>query len=159
MTVASISSDFIVRTVPSSDEAAVASLLDRASRRNAPLERRVARIVEDVRRDGDTALLAYAQQFDQLVEPMEVSREEIRRGARTVPPAVRTALATAADHIRRVASKQVPRGWVVAAHGRRANRAARAPARPRRLLRAGRPLSAPVVSAHDRHPGTRGRGR
>ncbi len=113
MTVASISSDFIVRTVPSSDEAAVASLLDRASRRNAPLERRVARIVEDVRRDGDTALLAYAQQFDKLVEPMEVPREEIRRGARTVPPAVRTALATAADHIRRVASKQVPRGWVV----------------------------------------------
>jgi histidinol dehydrogenase len=113
VTVGSISNEFTVRTIPSSDEAAVASLLDRATRRNPPLERRVARIVEEVRRDGDRALLAYARQFDNLVEPMEVSREEMRRGARAVPPEVRTAIVTAADHIRRVASRQVPRGWTV----------------------------------------------
>ena len=81
MTVGSTSNEFTVRTIASADDAAVASLLDRATRRNPPLERRVARIVEDVRRDGDRALLAYAKQFDNLAGPMEVSREEMRRGA------------------------------------------------------------------------------
>jgi histidinol dehydrogenase len=113
VTVRGSSTDFTVRIVPSSDEAAVASLLDRSARRNAPLERRVARIVEHVRRDGDPALLAYAKQFDGLSGPMEVSREEIRRGARAAPAALRDALTRAADHIRRVAAKQVPRGWTV----------------------------------------------
>ena len=113
MTVGSIRNEFTVRTIPSADEAAVASLLERATRRNPSLERRVARIVEDVRRDGDRALIAYARQFDNLVEPMEVSREEMRRGARTVAPEVRAAIVTAAAHIRRVAARQVPRGWTV----------------------------------------------
>ncbi|MEN3336938.1 MAG: histidinol dehydrogenase [Acidobacteriota bacterium] len=113
MTVARTTHAFTVRTIPSSDTAAVASLLERAARRDPALERRVARIVEHVRRDGDTALLAYATQFDGLAGPMEVSREEMRRGARTVPADVRGAIGRAADHIRKVALKQVPRGWIV----------------------------------------------
>jgi histidinol dehydrogenase len=105
--------EFTVRIIPSTDAPAVAALLDRATVRNATLERRVARIVEHVRRDGDAAVLGYAKQFDGLSGPVEVSREEIRRGARGVPGDVREAIATAAGHIRRVAEKQVPRGWVV----------------------------------------------
>jgi histidinol dehydrogenase len=113
VTVARTTHEFTVRTIPSSDTAAVASLLDRPARRDPALERRVARIVEHVRRDGDTALLAYATQFDAMAGPMEVTREEIRRGARTAPADVRDAIGRAADHIRKVALKQVPRGWIV----------------------------------------------
>jgi histidinol dehydrogenase len=105
--------EFTVRIIPSTDAPAVAALLDRATVRNATLERRVARIVEHVRRDGDAAVLGYAKQFDGLSGPVEVSRDEIRRGARGVPGDVREAIATAAEHIRRVAERQVPRGWVV----------------------------------------------
>jgi histidinol dehydrogenase len=105
--------DLIVRIIPSADAPAVASLLDREARRNAALERRVARIVDHVRREGDEAVLAYAKQFDGLADSVEVSREEIRSGARRVPRDVRDAIATAAEHIRRVAERQVPRGWVV----------------------------------------------
>jgi histidinol dehydrogenase len=112
VTVPPRTSDFIVRIIPSADGRAVASLLDRSARRNASLERRVARIVEHVRRDGDAALISYAEQLDGLAAPMEVPRDEIRRGAREVPRAVRDAIATAADHIRRVAARQVPKGWV-----------------------------------------------
>jgi histidinol dehydrogenase len=112
VTVPPRTSDFIVRIIPSADGPAVASLLDRSARRNASLERRVARIVEHVRRDGDAALISYAEQLDGLAAPMEVPRDEIRRGAREVPRAVRDAIATAADHIRRVAERQVPKGWV-----------------------------------------------
>lgn len=89
------------------------ALLDRAARRSAAVERRVARIVEDVRSGGDEALLRYARQFDGLQgSAIEVTRTEIARGARRVPAAVRDAVATAAAHIRRVAARQVPNGWV-----------------------------------------------
>jgi histidinol dehydrogenase len=105
--------EFTVRIIPATDAPAVAALLDRATRRNSTLERRVARIVEHVRRDGDAAVLGYARQFDGLSAPVEVPRDEIRRGARGVARDVRDAIAIAAGHIRRVAEKQVPRGWVV----------------------------------------------
>jgi histidinol dehydrogenase len=105
--------EFTVRIIQSTDVAAVASLLDRRAGRNPVLERRVARIVEHVRRDGDAALFAYAKQFDNLDGPMEVPAGDIRRGARGVSSDIREAIETAADHIRRVAEKQVPRGWVV----------------------------------------------
>lgn len=100
-----------MRIVESSDAGAVASLLDRAPRRDVPLERRVARIVTAVRDGGDRALLAYARQFDRLAGPIEVTREEIRDGAAAVPPDVRNAIRTAARHIRHVARRQLPRGW------------------------------------------------
>jgi len=113
VTVQRSSSTFAIRIIPSADAAAVDSLVGRSGRRNAALERRVARIVEHVRRDGDTALLAYARQFDGLAGPVEVSRDEIRRGARTVPREVRDAIRTAGEHIRRVAARQVPAGWTM----------------------------------------------
>jgi histidinol dehydrogenase len=113
VTVARSSTAFTVRIILSSDAAAVTSLLEPGARRNAPLERRVARIVEHVRHDGDAALLAYAARFDGLTGPMEVPRDEIRRGARAVPAEVRRAIENAANHIRKVAGRQVPRGWVV----------------------------------------------
>lgn len=111
---AGAASGFEARIVASTDRAAVSALLDRAARRSAAVERRVARIVEDVRSGGDDALMLYARQFDGLAgSAIEVTRAEIARGARRVPPAVRDAIATAAAHIRRVAERQVPRGWVV----------------------------------------------
>ena len=42
----------------------------------------------------------------------EVSADEIRAAAQGVPAPVRAAIRTAARHIRHVAAKQVPRGWV-----------------------------------------------
>ena len=104
---------FDVRIIPSTDGRAVAALLDRRSQRDAALERRVAAIVERVRREGDRALRAYARRFDGLTGPMEISGEEIRASVRDVPADVRRAIVTAARHIRRVARKQVPAGWSV----------------------------------------------
>ncbi|MDQ3349926.1 MAG: histidinol dehydrogenase, partial [Acidobacteriota bacterium] len=113
MTVQRSPSAFTIRIIGSADAAAVTALLDRSTLRNAALERRVARIVEHVRRDGDTALMEYARQFDGLAAPLEVSRDEIRRGARSVPREVRDAIRTAGEHIRRVAVRQVPAGWTM----------------------------------------------
>jgi histidinol dehydrogenase len=101
----------LIRIVESSDEQAVAALLDRAPGRDPDLERRVARLVSDVRRRGDAALLSYAKKFDGLTGDVEVTRREIERGAASVASDVRRAIAAAARNIRHVAKRQVPRGW------------------------------------------------
>ncbi|MBI4263761.1 MAG: histidinol dehydrogenase [Acidobacteria bacterium] len=100
-----------MRIVESTNRRAVRALLAPARTRDAATERRVARIVADVRREGDRALVRYARRFDGLEGPLEVTRAEMRERARQVPPSVRAAVRTAARHIRAVARRQVPRGW------------------------------------------------
>ena len=101
----------MIRTIQSSDERAVAALLDRASARDPAFERRVARIVGDVRRRGDAALISYAKRFDKLSGAIEITRAEMERGAASVPTDVRRAITAAARNIRHVARRQVPKGW------------------------------------------------
>lgn len=102
-----------MRILDSADRGRITALLDRKPSRNPAVERRVAGIVARVARDGDRALLAYARTLDQLEGPLEVSAAEMRGAARQLPRDVRTAIGTAARHIRRVALKQVPREWTV----------------------------------------------
>jgi histidinol dehydrogenase len=103
----------MIRIITSDDDRGVAALLDRRPGRDPAVERRVARIVERVRVDGDRALLAFARKFDGLAGPMEITSDEMEAGARAVPAHVRTAIRLAATHIRRVARKQVPATWTV----------------------------------------------
>jgi histidinol dehydrogenase len=100
-----------MRIIVSSDTRAVARLVDRRPLAASGIERRVHAIVEDVRRGGDRAVMAYARQYDRIDGPVEVTRDEIADGVRQAPVQVRRALATAARHIRKVAKAQVPRGW------------------------------------------------
>jgi histidinol dehydrogenase len=100
-----------MRIVHSSERARVAQLLRPSQVRDAATERTVARIVGDVRRRGDAALLAYARRFDRLDGALEITAEEMRSAAASVPAPVRRALRLAARHIRSVARRQVPRGW------------------------------------------------
>ena len=101
----------MIRIVDSTNRRAVGALLSPERTRDAATERRVARIVSTVRRDGDRALVRYARELDRLEGPIEVSRDEMRSAAREVPAPVRAALRSAAKHIRAVATRQVPRGW------------------------------------------------
>ena len=101
----------VIRIVDGRDERTLAALLDRSAKRDLAFERRVARIVSDVRRRGDAAVLSYAKRFDKLTEAVEVTRTEMERGAAAVESDVRRAIAAAARNIRHVARRQVPRGW------------------------------------------------
>ena len=101
----------MIKIVESTNRRAVNALLSPERTRDAATERRVAGIVGAVRRDGDRAVLRYARELDGLTGAIEVSRDEMRRAALEVPSAVRSALRTAAKHIRVVAARQVPRGW------------------------------------------------
>ena len=97
-----------MKIIESSNRRAVQRLVTRHEGTDAAIERRVAQIVGGVRRRGDRALRDYARRFDGVTGPLEVSRREIRQGARQTPAAVRRAIQEAARHIRRVASQQVP---------------------------------------------------
>ena len=73
----------------------------------------VQRIVNDVRKKGDRALLKYAAQFDGLTDLtlLRVSVEEMAEAWEAVAPAMRQALTTASDQIRAFAVNQLPATW------------------------------------------------
>lgn len=100
-----------MRIVDSSDEQAIAAILDRSSARSPQVEDAVARLVADVRQRGDEAVREYASRFDGLEGAFEIPRAEIARAARTVAPDVKRAIKAAARNIRHVAARQVPRAW------------------------------------------------
>lgn len=101
----------MLKIVDAGNRRAVRALLAAGRAGDAATERRVARIVADVRRGGDRTLRTYARRFDGLDGAIEVSPAEMRDAAADVPRAVRAALRAAARNIRRVARRQVPRGW------------------------------------------------
>ncbi len=73
----------------------------------------VKRIVADVRKRGDRALLRYAAKFDGLAGPnaMRVPQEEMAAAWKALDPALRDALTIAADQIRNFAQRQMPTSW------------------------------------------------
>jgi histidinol dehydrogenase len=75
-----------------------------------------ARIVADVRKRGDTALLAWTKELDQAdlrVKDLWISQKEIRFAQRNISSDFLRAIRQAARNIRRVAEKQLPRPWSV----------------------------------------------
>jgi histidinol dehydrogenase len=70
----------------------------------------VKRIVSDVRKQGDRALLRYAAQFDGLASAtsLRVTPSEMAAAWKAIDPALRDSLTTAADQIRAFAVSQLP---------------------------------------------------
>ena len=100
-----------MRIVQSSNRRAVNALLSATRIRDRATETRASAIVERVRKGGDAALLKYARELDGLAGGIEVPRRVWASQARTLAPAVRTAITRAAANIRTVAKAQVPKGW------------------------------------------------
>src|ERR1039458_8652647 len=73
----------------------------------------VKRIVAEVRKRGDRALLGYAAEFDGLSGPnaVRVRPEEMAAAWKALDPALRDALRTAAAQIRGFAKRQMPQSW------------------------------------------------
>jgi len=75
------------------------------------------RILDDVRRHGDRALVRYARKFDGVdlrQEGFTVKAGDVREAYRKVPQGFVTALRVAARNIRAVAARQLPRPWLAA---------------------------------------------
>ena len=98
-----------LRVLDASDTRAIDRLLAPAGRDDRAFERRVQRIVDAVRTDGDRALARFARRFDHVSGPIEVTVAEMRDGAARVDPAVRRAIERAAANIAAVAFRQIPK--------------------------------------------------
>jgi len=93
-------------------EKRVRELAARASRLDA-VEPEVRKIVGDVRRHGDRALMNYARKWDGLQpgQPLRVAPAEIRAAWKAASPDLRSALEQAAANIRRFCEWQKPAEW------------------------------------------------
>ena len=72
----------------------------------------VAAIIADVEKNGDSALLAYAEKFDHAkLTSLEVSQRELDAALASISPELRRAMETAAANIRAFHSAQVREGF------------------------------------------------
>jgi histidinol dehydrogenase len=79
-------------------------------------ERAAARIIQDVQRRGDAALMYWTRRFDGLAlqrKNVWVSRDELRSASRRVSAAFLDAVEHAARNIRAVARRQKPQEWTL----------------------------------------------
>ncbi|HEX2605631.1 MAG TPA: histidinol dehydrogenase [Oxalicibacterium sp.] len=74
------------------------------------IDRAAARILEDVKKRGDAAVLEYTEKFDQVkassVAALEIGRDALQAALDSLPPARRAALQTAADRVRAYHERQ-----------------------------------------------------
>ncbi|HEX4007149.1 MAG TPA: histidinol dehydrogenase [Acidobacteriaceae bacterium] len=94
-------------------QAAIAALTDR---RNAGYERvlpQARRIVDQVRRGGDAALLRLRAKLDGIPSqtPLRISESEMRAAWEATPAPLRAAMRTAAKNIRKFAERQRPKDF------------------------------------------------
>jgi histidinol dehydrogenase len=106
----------IIQTTGRSAKQAKATLARLESRGAASLDSvlpAVKRIVADVRKQGDRALLRYAAKFDGLAGPkaLRVTAEDMAAAHDSLSPELRDALTAAARQIRIFAERQRPTSW------------------------------------------------
>ena len=104
----------MLQIIRSSDQKALERVLHAGTARLAAAEVVASRILGDVRRQGDRAVIRYTRKFDHLDlgrAGFTVTAEEIRDAHRAVPPGFVQALRQAARNIRLAARRQLPKAW------------------------------------------------
>lgn len=93
-----------------------ANFFARRSSHDAAADQVAAKILADVRKNGDAALFRWALRFDGLRltrKSLWIAPAEIRAASRNVPRELVRAIEHAARNIRRVAEEQRPRSWTI----------------------------------------------
>ena len=91
-------------------------LLARRAQEDAEAYRIAAEVVQDVRKRGDAALFAYTKKFDgtDLARTgVWIEEKEIHSARKAANVKLRKAIEKAAQNVRRVAEKQLPRPWTI----------------------------------------------
>jgi len=97
-------------------DAVADKFLKRRSSHDADADKISARILADVRKNGDPALFRWALRLDGIRltrKSLWITRSEIRAARRDVSPDLLRAIKHAARNIRRVAIEQRPRSWTI----------------------------------------------
>jgi len=97
-----------MRIVSASNPAAISRLTSVDRARSPQIRAQVARIVRDVERRGDAALLLWRRKLDKDRTPLEIPIREVRAIGQQTPKAVQQAIRVAIDNVERVAARQRP---------------------------------------------------
>lgn len=95
-------------------EAKIDQLLSADATPQSDLRNTVTSILENLKKNGDSALLEYTNHFDRRsagVEDLELSRELLEKALSEIPGELRSALETAGERIRRYHENQLTRSW------------------------------------------------
>lgn len=108
-----------MRILSRKSAAAYVSQIEQRGSRLEKIEPAVLRIIEDVRRNGDRALLKYARKFDALPtkQHLRVSDAELRAAWQSAPQQLRKALRVAEKNIRQFCEWQKPKEWTRSSKG------------------------------------------
>lgn len=85
--------------------------LRRRSSSEVSIENNVRKILKEVSRKGDNALIKYNEFFDNHKLPLRITSEEIKKNFKKVPKDVLNALEFAAKRIRNFHEKQTEKSW------------------------------------------------
>jgi len=102
-----------MRIISADDPSHLGRLLAVDRARDPRVRADARRIVRDVERRGDTALVAWRRRLDRDRSPVEVSAREVRAGCDRTPRAVRRAIREAIRRVERVAKRQRPPAFSV----------------------------------------------
>src|SRR5579862_5230435 len=105
----------MIQIIRSSASKALTRLFESRRAQETSAERTARRILEDVRRSGDRALIRLTKKFDGVDlrrEGFMVSPEEIEEARRKVGKDFVAAVRQASRNIRTAARRQLPRGWM-----------------------------------------------
>jgi len=99
-------------------EGAFEKLCRRRQERDEAVERSTRKIVQQVRLEGDAAVIALTKKLDGAsLTSLEVQREEWEAGCEAVDPADRAALGKAAMRVREFHRKRIPSSWEMREEG------------------------------------------
>jgi len=93
---------------------ALADLLDWDEVEDTSITQTVATIINTIRKQGDSALLSYTQEFDQWAvstDDLLVDRDQLKNAWNQLPDEQSKALTIAADRIRQYAEQQKAQSW------------------------------------------------
>src|SRR3989338_8719347 len=89
-------------------------LFQRSVRRDRRVEEKVRRIIEEVKKDGDEAVLRYTRKFDRVkltAKELRVTESEINGAYQNISPDFVSALKLAVENVSRFYRKQTKRSW------------------------------------------------
>src|SRR5579863_2112765 len=109
----------VMRILSGKSAAAYVREIEQRSSRLEKVEPAARRIVEDVRCNGDRALLKYARKFDTLAprQNLRVTNAELRAAWKSASAPLRKAMRLAEKNIRRFCEWQKPKEWTRASRG------------------------------------------
>ena len=108
----------MLKIVHSDNKRAVSRFFSSRAANLSDAETVARRIIDNVRRYGDQALIRYSRRFDGIdlrKTGMTVTPDELDRVTGNTPPPLAQAISAAAKNIRAVARRQLPRSWQVQA--------------------------------------------